>query len=126
MLGKIVHLLDDVQHNCVAFINLRRYFQGHTHALALNGLKRILRAIPHAGIGVGACHKGHLLADRDVGLLVVQREQTGGGQHVGIALGFQRIEDHGHGQGFVNNTPSQGGARDLRESACHRPRVNVL
>ena len=61
MLGKGGDLLHDIHDDGIAFVDLWRHFQGHTHALAFDGLKRVLRAIAHARIGVGTGHKGHLL-----------------------------------------------------------------
>jgi hypothetical protein len=39
-----------------------------------------------AGVGELAGDEGHVLADDDLGLLVVQRQQVGRGQHVAVAV----------------------------------------
>ena len=87
--------------------------QGHTHILTLNRLKWIGHAIGGARIGVTTRDKRHLLTHRDKGLLIIQRQQTGSGQNIGIALLLQRVKDGGHREVLIDHTPSEGRARNL-------------
>ena len=87
--------------------------QGHTNILTLNRLERIRHAIGGARVGVITRDKGHLLAHRNEGLLIIQRQQTGCGQNIRIALFLQRIKDRGHREVIINHAPPQGRARNL-------------
>ena len=88
-----------------------RHGQGDTHIFALDSLERVLGAIaPSPGIGVGAGDERHILADGDIGLLVVQRQQAGGRQDVGVGLLIEGADDHRHGEAVADLAPAQGGA----------------
>ena len=55
-------------------------------SMVWNGLTVLLAA---AGVGELAGDEGHVLADHDLGFLVVQRQQVGRGQHVAVAVAFE-------------------------------------
>ncbi len=93
-----------------------RDFEGYTNVLALDGLERVTRALV-AGAGERAGHEGHVLAHRDVGLLVVQREQRRRRQDIGVCFRFQGVEDHRHGEVVVQGAPTQRQPRRLGQRA---------
>ena len=83
-------LLVDRQLDGAVLADLRLDLQRQAHVLALDGLERIDRVAAGAGVGVLAGDKGHVLADDDLGLLVVQRQQIGRGQDIAVAAGLQK------------------------------------
>ena len=82
-------LLEDLQLHGAVLADLRLHAQRQAHVLALDGLERVDAAAGAAvGVGVLAGDEGHVLADHDLGLLVVQRQQVGRGQDVAVAVGL--------------------------------------
>ena len=78
-------------------------------------MERVLRTIAHTGIGVGARYKRHLLANRDEGFLVIERQQARRRQDIRVTLRFQCVEDDSHSETFIHYTPAQCGAGNLRK-----------
>ena len=56
-------------------------------SMVWNGLTEPPRAAP--GVGELARDEGHVLADDDLGFLVVQRQQVGSGEHIAAAAFLQ-------------------------------------
>ena len=84
-----------------------------------------MRAGVGAGIGEGAGDKRHLLPDGDKGLLVIQRQQAGRGEDVGVGLPLQGVENDGHTEFFTDNAPAQGQARGAGQRAGEGAGVKI-
>jgi len=81
--------LEEGQPDLAVGADLRLDAQRDAHVLALDGLERIRGG----AAGVAAGHEGHVLADDDLGLLVVQRHDVGVAQDVAAGLRLQRRGD---------------------------------
>ena len=104
-----------------------RHGQGDTHIFALDSLERVLGAIaPSPGIGVGAGDERHILADGDIGLLVVQRQQAGGRQDVGVGLLIEGADDHRHGQTVADLAPAQGRAAGFGQRPGQATQADIV
>ena len=71
------------------FVDLWAHAQHQAHVLRSTVVKGDRARI--GGVGIAAGGKGHVVANDDLGLLVVQRHQVGGGEHVGIAALLQEV-----------------------------------
>jgi hypothetical protein len=67
--------------------------QRDAHVLALDGLEGVGGG--RAGVGELAGDEGHVLADDDLGLFVVQRDQVGRADDVGLRAALQQAQDGG-------------------------------
>ena len=85
----VADLLEDGHLDGAVLTDLRLHAQRDAHVLALDGLERIDRAFVAAGVGELAGDERHVLADHDLGFLVVQREQVGGGEDVALTVLLQ-------------------------------------
>ena len=104
------HLLEDGQFDGAVFADLRLDLEREAHVLALNGLEGVDRAVARVGVGELAGDKGHVLADHNFGLFVVQGEQIGRGQYVARAAGFQEARQkaqHIHAVGLLGRANVQ-------------------
>ena len=82
-------LLEDLHLDRAGLADLRAHAQRQADVLALDGLERVDGVGVAAGVGVLAGDEGHVLADDDLGFLVVQRQQVRRGQHVALAVAGQ-------------------------------------
>ncbi|MDZ7641023.1 MAG: hypothetical protein U5J62_03200 [Desulfurivibrio sp.] len=73
----------------IAFVDLGPDPQLDTDITALNGLKRIVDAGAITSAGITAGGKWYVLPHHNFGLLVVQGNQTGGGEDIGVGIGGQ-------------------------------------
>ena len=69
--------------------DLGPYLERQADVFALYGLERVNR-VAATGVGELACDKGHVLANHDLGLFVVQRQQIWRRQHIAAARLFQK------------------------------------
>ncbi len=99
-----LHAADFLEHghfDAAVFADLRPHAQRQTDVFALYGLKRADGAVAGAGMGELAGDEGHVLADHDARFFVVQREQVGGGQDVGLAALLQKARQHAQHRAVV-------------------------
>ena len=91
--------LKNLQFDRTVFADLGSDPKRQAHIFSFNRLKRIDRTIVAAGVGEGAGHERHVLANHNARLLVVERQQIGCRQDVAVAIGFKEARqkaEHRH------------------------------
>ncbi len=123
--GNARHLLIDIHLDRAARGNLRPHFQGQADVLALDGLER-RDGGARSGLRILAGDEGHVLADNDLGLFVVEGHQVGRGKNIGAVLRLQKVRQQtqrGHARHVVQNADVQAigdGQRTAGERRCRR------
>lgn len=76
-------------------------FRDQANVLALDGLEGGGGG-GAAGLGILAGNEGYVLPDDDLGFLVIQRQQAGRRQDVGVGIGFQRARQYPQIENLAN------------------------